>query len=332
MFDSEEKTNWRDVRLAAFDIFQNTARPKQNLFFNRNDLNDARLGEIVSAQIEDYETAEIVILGCPQDEGVARNKGRIGAALAPDAIRGQFYKLTDFGINASVFDLGDTIIQSTLEETHDLHTRIVGQILRDAKQIIVLGGGNDISYADGAAMAEVFGAENWLGLNIDAHFDVRADYPRNSGTPYRQLLDERLIEPKNFYEIAFQTAAASPIYHQYLVNSGVNLISLEEFRAANFAFQLPNLISTLEPSSAVFFGFDVDAVRAADAPGTSAPSPIGLAAEEFCALVTEAGKLPNTKIIEFTEVNPNFDIDNRTAKLVAIAMHKFICSAGKKIK
>ena len=29
---------------------------------------------------------------------------------------------------------------------------------------------------------------------------------------------------------------------------------------------------------------------------------------------------------EFTEVNPNFDTDNRTAKLVAIAMHKFICS------
>jgi formiminoglutamase len=184
-----------------FDIFQNTTRPNRDLFFNKNDPNDTRLGEIVSSQIEDYETAEIVILGCPQDEGVARNKGRVGAALAPDAIRMQFYKLTDFGISASIFDLGDTIIQPTLEETHDLHTRIVTQILRDAKRIIVLGGGNDIAYADGAAMAEVFGAESWLGLNIDAHFDVRTDRPRNSGTPYRQLLDERLIKPRNFTKL-----------------------------------------------------------------------------------------------------------------------------------
>jgi arginase family enzyme len=29
-----------------------------------------------------------------------------------------------------------------------------------------------------------------LALNVDAHFDVRADSPRNSGTPYRQLLEE----------------------------------------------------------------------------------------------------------------------------------------------
>jgi formiminoglutamase len=106
----------------------------------------------------------------------------------------------------------------------------------------------------------------------------------------------------------------------------VNLISLEEFQATDFIFQLPDIISAADSPRAVFFGFDVDAVRAADAPGTSAPSPVGLTAEEFCALATAAGKSSNTKIIEFTEVNPNFDIDYRTAKLVAIAMHKFICA------
>src|SRR4028119_1516071 len=91
-----------------FDIFQNTTRPNRDLFFNKNDANDARLGELVSAEVEDYETAEIVILACPQDEGVARNGGRVGAALAPEAIRRQFYKLTPFEISAKVFDAGDT--------------------------------------------------------------------------------------------------------------------------------------------------------------------------------------------------------------------------------
>jgi formiminoglutamase len=308
-----------------FDIFQNTTRPKQDLFFKKNDLNDARLGEIVSASAKDYEASEIVILGCPQDEGVSRNNGRIGAAFAPDAIRTQFYKLTNSGISAGIFDLGDTIIQKTLEETHDLQTEIVVQVLRDGKRLIILGGGNDISYADGAAMAKVFGNENWQAFNIDAHFDVRADFPRNSGTPYRQLLDEQLLKPANFSEIAFQPQANSPIYFDYLKNLGVTTISLEDIQDSRFKIQ--DLI--IKPL-ATFWGFDVDSVRASDAPGVSAPSPIGLTAEEFVNLAGFAGSLAETKIVEFTEVNPNFDIDNRTAKLVAVAMHTFCANLKEK--
>jgi len=69
----------------------------------------------------------------------------------------------------------------------------------------------------------------------------------------------------------------------------------------------------------------MDVVRSADAPGTSAPSPLGLRAGEFITLVKYAASLANTRLIEFTEVNPNFDVDSRTAKLVAIGMHRF-CS------
>jgi formiminoglutamase len=313
-----------------FDIFQNTIRPKQNLFFKKNDANDVRLGEIVSSSDVNYEQSEIVILGCPQDAGVERNKGRIGAASAPDAIRTQFYKLSNFLISAVIFDLGDTIIQETLEETHDFHTQIVEQVLRGGKRLIVLGGGNDISYADGTAMAKVFGNKNWSAFNIDAHFDVRADFPRNSGTPYRQLLEEKYILPENFHEIGYQPQANSPIYFDYLKSLGATTISLDEFHQANFRIQ--NLIKNQENISKLqrnyFFGFDVDSVRASDAPGVSAPNPIGITSEEFINLTGFAGSLKETKIVEFTEVNPNFDIDNRTTKLVAVAMHKF-CQSVK---
>ncbi|MGI8638665.1 MAG: formimidoylglutamase [Pyrinomonadaceae bacterium] len=319
-----------------FDIFQNSTRPNKDLFFQKNDANDIRLGEIVSSEVKDYETSEVVILGCPQDEGVARNKGRIGAKLAPDAIRTQFYKLSNFGIDRKLFDLGDTKIQTTLERTHDIQTQIVGRMLRDNKRLIVLGGGNDISYADGKATAEVFGSENWLAINIDAHFDVRADKPRNSGTPYRQLLEEKLLKPEYFCEFAYQPQANSPVYFKYLEDKGVTLLELAEIRQIT-NLNPQNLFSYLETlllfpdrenKLNFFFGFDVDSVRASDAPGVSAPSPIGLSAEEFVAVAEFAGGNEQTKIVEFTEVNPNFDVDNRTTKLVAIAMHKF-CSAYK---
>ena len=312
------------------DIFEHTNRPDANLFFSRNDPNDLRLGEYVQADPEKYSAADIVILGCPQDEGVRRRDGRVGASAAPDAIRAQFYRLTTFNVRKNIFDAGDILLGSTLEETHDRHAAVVEQILRDGKRLIVLGGGNDVSYPDGCAMASVFGPDWWIGVNVDAHLDVRIAPERNSGTPYRQLLDEKRLRPDYFYEVGYQTHLNSPVYYEYIRNLGVNRISLELVRSRNEGDQeLKEMIRQkfIGQSSSLntFFGFDMDAVRSADAPGTSAPSPLGLRAGEFIQLVKYAASLANTRIVEFTEVNPRFDIDNRTTKLVAIAMHRF-CS------
>jgi len=286
------------------------------------------MGEVVRRDSEHYAAAEIVILGCPQDEGVRRNRGRVGAAEAPDAIRQQFYKLTTFNLRKKVFDLGDTAIGSTLEETHDNHAAVVKQLLRDGKRIIVLGGGNDLSYPDGVAMAEVFGPEWWIGVNIDSHLDVRIADERNSGTQFRQLLDEKRLLPSYFYEVGFQSHFCSPVYYEYIRDLGVHRISLEILRSRSEADvelkeQIRQKFIGHSSSLNTFFSFDIDAVRSADAPGASAPSPLGLRAGEFIQLVKYAASLANTKIIEFTEANPTYDVDGRTTKLVAIGMHRF---------
>jgi formiminoglutamase len=312
------------------DVFQLTTRPGPTLFFTRNDPNDPRLGEVVGREESDYESADIVILGCPQDEGVTRNHGRPGAAEAPAAIREQFYRLTPLNVTNRIFDLGDVRIGADLEETHENHTEVVKAVLKARKRLIVLGGGNDISYPDGKAMAETFGTENWIAINVDSHLDVRIAEQRNSGTPYRQLLDEKLLRPSNFYEVGYQMHLCSPVYYDYVRSLGVNRISLELLRSrSDVDVELKESIKLkfVHHSSSLntFFGFDLDAVRSADAPGTSAPSPLGLRAGELIQLVKYAASLSSTRIIEFSEVNPRFDVDNRTAKLVAIGMHRF-CS------
>src|SRR6266700_8378796 len=96
------------------EIFDLTSRPDAKLFFTRNDPNDPRLGEKVLREERDYTSADIVILGCPQDEGVKRNNGREGAAKAPDAIRAQFYRLTPLNIRRRLFDLGNVDISGSL--------------------------------------------------------------------------------------------------------------------------------------------------------------------------------------------------------------------------
>lgn len=315
------------------ESFEYLTPADEKLFFRKNDRNDVRLGEFVPQT--KYEQSNIVIIGCPQDEGVKRNGGRIGAALAPDAIRREFYRLTTFGIHHRICDLGNVELRGSLEETHDNLTNVVKKVLEDKKKIIILGGGNDISYANGRAMSESFGAGNWLGVNVDAYFDVRTDQPRSSGTPYRQLLEEKLIRNDYLYEIAFQPQLVSPVYYRYLQNLGVNMVSVDQLRSRETAdLELRELMRQKfihhSQSLTAFFAFDLHAVRSSDAPGTSVPSPIGLRSGEFLNLVQFAAKLVNTKIIEFTEVNPNFDVDNRTTKLVAVAMHRF-CSSQPKI-
>jgi formiminoglutamase len=311
------------------DIFELTSRPDASLFFTRNDPNDPRLGEIVAWEKNDYASSDIVILGCPQDEGVRRNNGRTGAADAPRVIREQFYRLTPFNIKQRLFDAGDVSIGASLEETHENHCAVAKQILTDGKRLIVLGGGNDISYPDGRAMAEVFGPEKWIGISVDSHLDVRIAEQRNSGTHYRQLLEEGHLLPKYFYEVAYQTHFASPVYYKYLRDLGVNRISLEILRSREqpdleLKENIRQRFIGQSASLNTFFGFDIDAVRASDAPGSSAPSPLGLRAGEFITLVKYAASLANTKLIEFSEVNPKYDIDNATARLVAISMHRFI--------
>ncbi|HEY2847365.1 MAG TPA: formimidoylglutamase [Pyrinomonadaceae bacterium] len=310
------------------EIFETTKRPDREVFFSRNDPNDPRLGEIVQHEPDNYAAAEIVIVGCPQDEGVKRNGGRTGAAEAPRAIREQFYKLTPFNLKRRVFDLGDVAMAGSLEETHDNLTEVVKQVLKDNKRVIVIGGGNDISYADGRAMAEIFGIGAWIAVNVDSHLDVRLAGQRNSGTPYRQLLDEGHLRPDYFYEVGYQTHLCSPVYYEYIRTLGVNRISLELLRSraepdVELKESIRNAFIGHSSSMNTFFGFDMDVVRSADAPGTSAPSPLGLRAGEFIQLVKYAASLANTRIIEFSEMNPKYDIDNRTAKLVAIGMHRF---------
>jgi formiminoglutamase len=314
------------VFMPDMDVFDPlaTRRPDAALFYSRHDANDVRLGDLVRSDPTAYTAANVVVLGCPQDEGVRRNGGRPGAAAAPAEIRRCLYRLTINHLPTSLrlFDLGDTQIQPALEETHALQLELVSQVLRDGKRLIVLGGGNDISFPDVAGLARV--ARELAAFNIDTHFDVRAGDPRNSGTPYRQLLAGGLLLPGRFHEIGYQPFANSPVYEQYLRDLSARLISLADLRAAGVGESIRRCLADVESDCALFWGFDLDVVCAADAPGVSAPNPVGLRGDELCQIAAIAGTDPRTRVVEFSEVNPTYDLDLRTSRLTAVAIWHYL--------
>ena len=304
------------------NIFELTSRPNENLFYKRNDPEDVRLGEIVKTNIEEYKTSKIIILGSPQDEGVIRNKGRAGAKDAPDKIRESFNKLTiNEKINSlKIFDLGNIKTEGSLEEIHTRQEEVVYQLLKDNKKVIILGGGNDISYPDCKALLKF--NSNLLAFNFDSHFDVRLNEQRNSGTPYRMLLDEGLIKSKYFYEIGAKRFAVSINHKRFLEDLGCNIFYFDEVRKKGLKELLKEILIKSK-NNVLFWGFDMDSVNAGIAPGVSAPNSIGFSSDEAIQIAETAGKDKRTKIFEISEVNPKYDIDDRTSRLAAIIIWHF---------
>jgi len=315
--------------MAALDLFASTTRPEEGLFYARKDPNDVRLGESIELRRDHFTKCQVVILGCPQDEGVARNKGRVGAKEGPTEIRRALYRLPCPGSLKSIrlFDLGDLVQKPSLEAIHRLQAEVVGQLLKEGKIVISLGGGNDIAYPDCKAAAKQFGRIS--AFNIDAHLDLRADPEPNSGTPYRQLLEEKHLLPELFHEVGIQPLANSSTYLDYAREKRISLHTLAEVQERGVDEVLRGPLSAAQVK-AIFWGFDLDSVRASDAPGVSAPSPIGLTAEEICRIGALAGRDARTRVIEISEVNPAFDQDGRTSRLAAlILLHALVELAGR---
>lgn len=302
-------------------MFDVLAKPNADLFYKRNDPNDVRLGEIVQIDPADYDNATVVIIGCPQDEGVRRNKGRVGAAHAPDKIRRALYRLvTPSNPHLTLFDIGNTLIQTTLEETHRAHLATIAQLIKDGKRVISLGGGNDLAYPDCAGLAQAI--PHPLTINIDAHFDVRADAVCNSGTPYRQLLESGSIQASDFFEVGNMPMVNTTIYRDYLLDKGAHIIDLETLHNQGITSTFDDILA--RKTDAIFWGLDMDVVHVSDAPGVSAPNMLGISAYEFCQIAAIAGRDPRTKVLEITEVNPNYDLDDRTSRLAAVAIYHFL--------
>lgn len=310
--------------------------PAPNLFFSRNDSSDVRMGDLVLRKMEGYvPEVKIGLLGVPEDEGVRRNKGRIGARSAPTEIRRALYKLTPFspdqiaanGIPAlRIFDFGDIREGRSLEETHERLEYAVEIMMGEGILPIVLGGGHDISYPNFCGFSK--SASQTGVVNIDAHLDFRNPVPeRHSGTSFRQMLDDehKKLLPTNLVEFGIQPFANVAEHFQDMVQRGVVILTLDHIRAKGLSQVFDSVLRIASDGTArVMVSFDIDAVRSADAPGVSAPSPVGLFAEDILQAAFLTGKHALVQLIDIAEVNPAYDVDGKTAKLAALVIMHFL--------
>lgn len=308
------------------------------LFFSKGDVADPRMGDLVAHDASGgSRDARVALIGVPQDIGVERNGGRVGAAAAPDAIRRWLYRLTPYDVETSrsippgfLVDLGNVRCDGELEDIHARLRDVVETVCAAGLVPVVLGGGHDITYA---TISGAVGATGPVGaINLDAHLDVRPPAPqRNSGTPFRMLIDEGKLVAEAFIEYGIQSFANSASHAQWLVEQGGRIITLEEIRARGFGKMFATAWQIATSNAERIYGsLDIDGVRASDAPGVSAAMPDGFSAEELYAAARALGRRTATVGLDVVEVNPTYDRDGITAKLAAHAVMRFVAGVAER--
>lgn len=276
---------------------------------------------------------DVLLLGIPSDDGITLGGGRPGAAGGPDAFR---RALARFGTTwdahhelsweeLEVADAGDVdVVPGDVGATHDRVTECAAALLARCERLVVIGGGNDVTFATARAL----GPGTGTGIvNVDAHLDVRrvVDGRLTSGTPYRRLIEEHRLPGRNLVEFGVHTHVNARSHHDWVRSRGAACHTLEAVRAAGAAALLARELDRLAlaaPRLAV--SIDLDVFAAAFAPGVSAPGVEGLTPEEGRQLAWEAGRQRRSRLFELVELSPPHDLDDRTSRLAVMLACAFL--------
>jgi len=302
--------------------------------FRRED--DPRLADITLLWRGDPSVlapGRAVLAGFPQDEGVRRNGGRVGAAEAPGEIRRWLSRLTPWDgssdTDLSLFpplDLGNVRVAGTLEESQQALGEVVAALLAHGAVPVVLGGGHETAFGHYLGYA----ADNRpVGIvNLDAHLDVRplSGGRGHNGTPFRQAMEHPThpLPGDRYVCLGAQPHSVARAHLDYARQRGC-VVRWRQECAGSLARHFAAELTRLEQDGCqVYVTVDADVVDASVVPGVSAPNPLGLSAEEVIACARLAGQSPAVSSFDVVEINPRFDPDGHSARWAALVVWHFL--------
>ncbi len=317
--------------------------PDALFFEGRKD--DPRLGGWVKARSKGLppldsfkkKKAIVIVFGSPDDEGVHRNRGRRGAQGGPNGIRAHLYKMTPpmdlaWEERLELWDFGNIIPAGDIIQSHERSEEAARAISAAGATVIALGGGHDFCAPHVKGFLE--GQQErkkkkptFALLNIDPHLDMRptTDNGPNSGTPFRQLLESKLLPGRNL--VAFGTRAnrnsrehyAFAKAHKVKIRTWEGLALSKRGIVGEFALDLGAL-----SRQADLVGVTIDLDSCSDAEGTSAPPVLGFSTWELCQMAYLCGKNKRVKFFELAEAAPALDFNERIARIGAEILYSFL--------
>ncbi|MGF1773649.1 formimidoylglutamase [Vibrio wakamikoensis] len=294
------------------------------------------------------DSPQLQLIGFCTDEGVKRNKGRIGAKQGPDAIRAALANLAWHQDN-EIIDIGNVVADSDDLELHQQQAaETITKHLTNGP-IVVLGGGHEIAWSSFKGLSDFLSQTNNkpnIGIiNFDAHFDLReyqtndktltdVDLKPSSGTPFAQIADHCHATGQNFHYFCIgvsETGNTQALFKkvdslqvQYIKDTDLLDRPIHEHIA-----QLKRFINKVDT---LYFTIDLDVFNASLAPGVSAPAAFGMNLEQLIPMLNTIVASDKLMLADIAEYNPNYDIDNRTAKLAARVCWQILVAMSKQLQ
>lgn len=287
----------------------------------KNGYYSSHLGEKIRCFTTDFpdleQKTDIAIIGVQDDRNAVNNSG---CALGPDYIREKLYQLFEGGYKIKIADLGNIKQGASVTDTYFAIKTVVNELIRKDIVPIIIGGGQDITYAQYMAYEDL---EQRVDLVIvDPRFDLDDDgFSDSLETTSASYLNKIFLhEPNylfNFSNLAYQTYFTSQESLRVMDKLYFDVHRLGE---------ISGQVSVAEPviRNANMMSIDVGAIRSSDAVGNANASPNGLYGEEACQIARYAGFNDKLSSIGFYEFNPAYDNNGQTATLVAQMIWYFI--------
>lgn len=301
--------------------------PDRNYWYGRLDEEDGELGlrwhQIVKlrlfSELSPDSDDKIALLGFCSDEGVRRNKGRVGAKNAPNQIRKALSHLPfQPGKQKEIYDFGNIMLEKgDLESARNQQSELVAELLKHQYLPVVLGGGHETALGNYLGMTQKF--EKIGIINIDAHFDLRIPVENStSGTPFFEMAHFCAETGREFH---YFTIGIQPNGNTQALFKRAEDLNTQTILADEVHIDLNLVLRRIEDFTkgfdAIYLSLDLDVLDNAFAPGVSAPTVNGLTPFQVKSIIQKVVQTRKLKLFDIVELNPDFDRDNRTAKLAA---------------
>jgi len=260
-----------------------------------------------------------VFTGFCCDEGVRRNKGRIGAKNAPNFIRNCCSNFPILDEDFKIYDNGNVYCEdSDLEKAQQELAEKVKFVLINNGKSLVLGGGHEVAFAHFSGIRKAFPTKKIGIINFDAHFDNRTiekGIGATSGTGFYQMAE---LEKIHSLTIGIQRNSNTNALFDYADNKGMNYILADDIQTKNIEKILHKIVDFISKVDVLYVTVCMDIFSSAFAPGVSSTAYSGIFPDAiFKEILKKAISSEKLLAFDIAEVNPDFDIDNRTAKLAA---------------
>lgn len=276
--------------------------------------------------------AELGLLGFACDMGVARNQGRVGAAGAPDILRGALANLAWHGPK-EVRDFGNIAVpDGDVDPLHAAQNNLsdtLADVLAETGKAIVLGGGHETAFGSfGGLYKHLNDPKKKIGiLNLDAHFDIRlrGEGGISSGTPFTQIR-ERLHDAGQGFDymvLGISKTGNTRALFDRAGDWGVRYMMDEQVTLENFAVMTRALEEFTRAVDVLYLTLDLDVLPHWQMPAVSAPSgrgvDIGVIEKIIDVVAASNVSWPLSDIVEF---NPKLDNNGNAAKTAARLIDK----------